>query len=1047
MLIYLAFFLWGYFICEYEGCKFAFLIKKIGFLYFKMRKMINKPSQSLPKRILKYTLCTLATVFLLILAGIAFALNTVFSPAKLTPLVLNQARQYLTPTLSADAVELTFFSSFPEFQLHLKNGMISQPGDTLIRFEEIGIGVRPLKYLTKQEIHLGKILFKNADISAKIPESGKPNWDIMKPDTVQQQVTDTTVTAPPVISGIQIDQIAFENVNLHFSDQPNQTQFDLTDLSATIAGTFGKIHNELEVLLSTQNIRFEQQGKLLADKIALGLETRLHINNETRVYETDKMNLDLNGMKAGCVGKIQKDTLKDEYLMDIHLGMNIPSLAELLKLIPKSVIKETADVTTNGDVLVTGSIRGAYGKGIFPVADLKASIDKGSFQYKGMPYGVDQLDMNLISHIDLNQKQASYLHIENFLFKGASSEIQLSGEVTNMLSDPRINGNIVANVDFTSLAKSFPLENDVKMAGNIESKLNGNFALSSIQKKDFGKLGLEGFLKITDVCLESPADSFFVNVRSAGLAFGTNREDQTILQGKNLLNAIVGFDGLNVNTRLGDAQMDSVRMQIKSSSLQDTTAIASMQATIALKSLTACNADSTGIRMKSSKIGLQISPSLQDKQIPQIRSNLKFDSLQLYTHRDKVEMTRAGFDLKSVKGKEYKKQWISEGKVGFASLKVAMKDFALPVSMPASVLSLQKDELVLENASVRIGNSDMALTGKFSNLKNVFFEGGTLMGNYSLQSSFIDCNELIHALNAGTDAKTDAENDSNTTAIPETKPKGETADSMSVFIVPDKVDFTMHTKIDKVQLGKMVIENINGDIIVRNQAIELSGLKMHTLAADMISTLVYRAKDASSAYTGFDVKMKDIQVGRLVELMPALDTLVPMLRSLDGIVNFHVAAETSLNADMSPRIPTIQAAANLRGDSLVLMDGQTFTEISKMLRFKNKEKNVIDSVSVDMIVRNGQIEIYPFCITMDRYMAAVGGKHNLDMSFNYHVSLLQSPIPFRVGVDVKGNIDDFKFRICKPKYKDMRSIIRTSPVDSTSSTLRQRIKHVLETIE
>ena len=40
----------------------------------------------------------------------------------------------------------------------------------------------------------------------------------------------------------------------------------------------------------------------------------------------------------------------------------------------------------------------------------------------------------------------------------------------------------------------------------------------------------------------------------------------------------------------------------------------------------------------------------------------------------------------------------------------------------------------------------------------------------------------------------------------------------------------------------------------------------------------------------------------------------------------------------------------IKGDSLVLMDGETFAEISKMLMFKNKKKNVFDSISVNVVV-------------------------------------------------------------------------------------------------
>ena len=52
--------------------------------------------------------------------------------------------------------------------------------------------------------------------------------------------------------------------------------------------------------------------------------------------------------------------------------------------------------------------------------------------------------------------------------------------------------------------------------------------------------------------------------------------------------------------------------------------------------------------------------------------------------------------------------------------------------------------------------------------------------------------------------------------------------------------------------------------------------------------------------------------------------------------------------------------------------GETFSEISKMLMFKNKERNLIDSVAVDFRIKDGMIEVFPFLVEVDRYKVAVG---------------------------------------------------------------------------
>ena len=85
---------------------------------------------------------------------------------------------------------------------------------------------------------------------------------------------------------------------------------------------------------------------------------------------------------------------------------------------------------------------------------------------------------------------------------------------------------------------------------------------------------------------------------------------------------------------------------------------------------------------------------------------------------------------------------------------------------------------------------------------------------------------------------------------------------------------------------------------------------------------------------------------------------------------------------------------HIKGDSLVLLDGDTFRRLAKILMFKNKKENMFDSISVNITVDNGAVKVYPFVVEIDRYRAAVGGTQNLDMSFNYHVSILKSPLPF-----------------------------------------------------
>ena len=87
--------------------------------------------------------------------------------------------------------------------------------------------------------------------------------------------------------------------------------------------------------------------------------------------------------------------------------------------------------------------------------------------------------------------------------------------------------------------------------------------------------------------------------------------------------------------------------------------------------------------------------------------------------------------------------------------------------------------------------------------------------------------------------------------------------------------------------------------------------------------------------------------------------MLPMLRSFEGVVDCQIAATAAVDTMMNIDLSTLNAACSIHGENMVLLDGETFTEIAKMMHFKNKQRNLIDRISVNMLVRDNQIEPVP----------------------------------------------------------------------------------------
>ena len=80
--------------------------------------------KSLGKRVLKWTLWSLLALVVLILVGVTIVIHFIFTPAKLTPLVEKTAKEYLNAEVHFGNIELTFFSTFPDFGIQLDDASV-----------------------------------------------------------------------------------------------------------------------------------------------------------------------------------------------------------------------------------------------------------------------------------------------------------------------------------------------------------------------------------------------------------------------------------------------------------------------------------------------------------------------------------------------------------------------------------------------------------------------------------------------------------------------------------------------------------------------------------------------------------------------------------------------------------------------------------------------------------------------------------------------------------------------------------------------------------
>jgi len=371
-------------------------------------------------------------------------------------------------------------------------------------------------------------------------------------------------------------------------------------------------------------------------------------------------------------------------------------------------------------------------------------------------------------------------------------------------------------------------------------------------------------------------------------------------------------------------------------------------------------------------------------------------------------------------------------------------------------VSFNNDTLKVKTLKYNVGHSDFAVNGTVSNLRRALSSRGgarrPLRIHFDVFSDTIDVNQLTDVILAGAAYSAVEENNGgfnvdsiieDETALEESMDlQNEVAtDSVRPLLIPANIEAQLCVEAKNVRYSDIDLRHLHGHVRMYGGALNLDNLSAHSDVGDINLSALYSGLRPSDLRFGFGLKLNNFRIDRFLQLVPAVDSLLPVMRDMSGIITADLAATVDVDRQMNLVMPTLDAALGIAGDSLVLLDADTFKSLSKWLFFKNKKRNLIDRMDVQMIIRNNQIAVFPFIFEIDRYKLGVQGWNDFAMNFKYHIAVLKSPIPFKFGINIEGNLDKYKIRLGGAKFGEKQAR-HVGIVDTTRVNLMREITNV-----
>jgi len=992
------------------------------------------------KKVLKPLLIVLASLVFFVIMAISVALWFVFTPERISPVVQKQANELLTCQTSIGKVELTFFRTFPRFGLKLEDLLLINPAqgattDTLMNIGSMTGDIDVMAFWRRNEVILSDFVLENGTLHAFIDSLGNTNFDVMVSDSTQVSPEEGSGAMPEFVD---LGKISMNNINILYDDHLYKIYTDIRGLDGYITGNMLADTAEMALNLKNALVSFRYAGEQYLNNAGIQLDIP-----GTIVVSKQKINLrnaqaTVNGLQFSLDGDIEMDPETGDIITHVDYQFERWPLKTALALTPPSYLSYLDGIDADGFVSSNGNISGTYNDSVFPLMDIKLMLAEGSLNYVDFPLPLSDMNGEVLLYTDLLDDEISYLDIPSFRMKTPRSEMQTAGRVSKLFSDIHCSLVSTADMQLDEFKPLIPDSINMTMKGRVNGTVKSVFTLTQLENEQIGNMLFSG--DISAFSLDVTYDSLWVKTSRSDVGFSLPNQKNTHPNTRFAQTQIRSADfqaGI-----LGDhtALFENAVIGLELSDVRDTTRIPDLLVTFQMDTLSAGN-DTLNLALKNPKGKATVGPVAARPSEPSIQLAYSSDLLGARMGETTASMEKIQLDTdieNDQKQEDVFLQWLVKGFIDMEDGRIEMAELTHPIEIPAIKMDFEPEKLDIQDSRIIIDKSDFKLTGQVDNVLSYFRGDSVLLGRFDFVSDNTDVTQLMNLTNGlGYEDETTNNENGDTLA----------ADSDSLvsgpYMVPKGIDILLTTNVRRASFGVDTAVNISGDVRISDGILILGELSFTTPAARMLATAMYRTDRKNHLYLGLDYHMLDIEIEELLQIIPDIDTIMPMLRSFRGQGAFHMAVETYLDSTYTFKPSTLRGAASIEGQNLVLLDGETFSEIANTLRFSKKAENKVDSLSAEFTIFRKEVDVYPFLIVMDRYKAVVGGRHNLDMSFNYHISVVDSPLPLRFGLDIKGNMEDYKITPTSAKYAEFYRPVSRRAVASRQIELRQLIRDAL----
>ena len=325
----------------------------------------------------------------------------------------------------------------------------------------------------------------------------------------------------------------------------------------------------------------------------------------------------------------------------------------------------------------------------------------------------------------------------------------------------------------------------------------------------------------------------------------------------------------------------------------------------------------------------------------------------------------SSFSQSAIDNNQYE-QIKNNGDFSISDFEFASKDIVNPIYISKAAVDFTPQKIYLRTLNIKSGESDINGTGTIDNLMGFLFSDKNLKGNFNLSSTLFKVSDFMV---------------DNTTETENTQKESEKGDALKI---PAFLDTKISANAKKVIYDNLVLENVTGDVIIKDETVTLNNITTELFEGTMSINGDVSTKNETPTFN-MDLGIDKFDIAKSFNGMDLLSSIAPVAKMLQGKLNTDLKLKGNLDDSFGLDLNSLtgNALAEVLTTKITPEKASAFSSLNDQLSFIDLNKLNLKDLKTALKFENGKVAIKPFDVQYEDIKVQIAGSHSFENNLGY----------------------------------------------------------------